>query len=124
VQDLADRYFAARRKCWLRSRPVLDRCVVPSDREVSVLEKKLGRHIPPDKRSWLAFVGCCNVDDDLSFRTEWFRRIDRGHLRHALLSAQGTPGNFYGLSLPKGQRIFLPLCARICPFRGWLLSVP
>ncbi|WP_158290307.1 SMI1/KNR4 family protein [Ramlibacter sp. WS9] len=70
------------------------------------LEEAAGCSLPSDMRAWLAIVGFCNVDDDLSFRPEWFRRIDQGQLKGALLFAQDTLGNFYGHVPADGSIVF------------------
>jgi SMI1/KNR4 family protein SUKH-1 len=125
MQDLADRFLAARRKGWLRSRAILEHCAVPSENEVHALEEATGCSLPLDMREWLAIVGFCNVDDDLSFRPEWFRRIDQGQLEGALLFAQDTLGNFYGYVPADGSIVFFsrsePAFAVLAPsFRGFL----
>jgi hypothetical protein len=106
MQDLADRFLAARRKGWLRSRPILEQCVVPSEHDLHALEEATGCSLPLDMRAWLAIIGFCNVDDDLSFRPEWFRRVDEGQLEGALLFAQDTLGNFYGYVPADGSIVF------------------
>ncbi|HSV48107.1 MAG TPA: SMI1/KNR4 family protein [Ramlibacter sp.] len=125
---MADYFLAASRKDWFRSRPVLENCAVPGEQEVAALEESIGCSLPADMRSWLTIVGFCNIDDDLSFRPEWFRRIEDGQLKGSVLFAQDTLGNFYGYVPAEGAIVFFsrsePAYAVLAPsFREFLGSL-
>jgi hypothetical protein len=125
MQDLADRFFAARRKGLFRSHPVLENCVVPSSGDVAALEEAGKFTLPADMRAWLAIVGFCTLNDELSFRPEWFRRVEAGVLKGALMFAQDSLGNFYGYVPADGTIVFFSRSehgyAVLAPsFRGFL----
>jgi hypothetical protein len=104
MRDLANRFLSARRKGWLRTRPVVTDRNVPTAADLSELAARVGCSVPDDMREWLAIVGFCTIDDDLNFQPVWFRRIDEGHLSGAIFFAQDTLGNFYGF-VPADRRI-------------------
>ncbi len=51
-------------------------------------------------------VGYGDIDEDLSFRAEWFKDVDRGEAKGAAMYAQDTLGNFYAYA-PGDERIIL-----------------
>lgn len=106
MQDLADRCLLARRKRWLRTRPVVAQRALPSERELLSLEQRIGCALPSDLRGWLSIVGFCDIDDELSFRAEWFDALDPGHLAGAVLFAQDILGRFYGFMPTDGRIVF------------------
>lgn len=106
MQDLVDRFLSARRKRWLGTRPIVEHRAVPSEQDLASLEGRLGCALPSDMRAWLSTVGFSNIDDDLSLRAEWFRQVDQGHLKGAVLFAQDTLGGFYGFAPADGRIVF------------------
>ncbi|ARN21824.1 hypothetical protein A4W93_19050 [Piscinibacter gummiphilus] len=106
MQDLADRYLLARRKRWFRTRPVVAQRGLPSERELLSLEQRIGCALPSDLRAWLSTVGFCDIDDELSFRAEWFNALDPGQLAGAVLFAQDILGRFYGFMPTDGRIVF------------------
>jgi len=106
MKDLADRCLLARRKRWLRTRPVVAQRALSSERELLALEQRIGCALPSDLRAWLSIVGFCDIDDELSFRAEWFNAPDPGHLAGAVLFAQDILGRFYGFMPTDGRIVF------------------
>lgn len=128
MQDLASRFLSARRRRLIGSRPIVDHRVIPSEQDVLSLEQKVGSALPDDMRGWLFNVGFCNIDDDLSIRPEWFRPVEQGHLRGAVLFAQDTLGSFYGFVPSDGRVVFFaryePAFTVLAPtFRGFLEQI-
>ncbi len=106
MEDLVSQFTVARKRGWFRDRPVLEECRPASSVELVALEKAVGCALPGDLRVWLETVGFCNVNDELSIREFWFKRVDVGHLKGAFLFAQDDLGNFYGMTSPEGQVLF------------------
>jgi hypothetical protein len=106
MTHLAERYLAARRKGWLRSRLVVTDRKVPTPGQLAELEGQIGCALPQEMQEWLAIVGFCTIDDDLNFQPVWFRRVEEGHLRGAVIFGQDTLGNFYGF-VPIDHRVVL-----------------
>lgn len=125
MRALADQFLGAHRKRWLGTRPVIEHRLIPSPQDLESLEKRIGCCLPADMRFWLTTVGFCHVDDELSIRSEWFRTLDQGHLKGAVMFAQDTLGSFYAFVPDDGRIVFF---ARSQPgyavlsadFRGFL----
>lgn len=96
VRDIADRLLERQRKGLLRSRPLFQLYANASGPEIAKVEGKVGATLPPSLAAWLAAVGFGDIDEDLSFRAEWFSVVEQGELKGAVLFAQDTLGNFYG----------------------------
>ena len=75
-----------------------------SDAEIFELESKLGRPIPDDMREWLTTVGFCTFNEELNFQKGWFRRVEVGHLKGAVIFGQDELGSHYAF-IPESGRI-------------------
>ncbi|WP_194792882.1 SMI1/KNR4 family protein [Caenimonas koreensis] len=104
MRDIADRLLEHRRAGWIGSRPLFKQYAQASGPELAEVESRLGISLPASLVSWLATVGFGDIDEDLSFRAEWFSVVEQGELKSAVLFAQDTLGNFYGY-LPVNERI-------------------
>ena len=104
VRDIADRLLERRRKGWFRSKPLFESYAQASGPELAKVEGKLGVPLSSSLAAWLAAVGFGDIDEDLSFRAEWFSVVEQGELKGAVLFAQDTLGNFYGYH-PSNERI-------------------
>jgi hypothetical protein len=104
VRDIADRLLERQRKGWLRSRPLFQPYAHASGPEIAKVEGKVGAPLPASLAAWLATVGFGDIDEDLSFRAEWFSVVEQGELKGVVFFAQDTLGNFYGYH-PVDERI-------------------
>lgn len=104
VRDIADRLLERRRKGWFRSRPLFELYAEASGPELAKVEGALGAPLPSSLTAWLAAVGFGDIDEDLSFRADWFSVVEQGELKGAVFFAQDTLGNFYGYH-PVNERI-------------------
>jgi hypothetical protein len=106
VDTLATTVLSASRKSLLRKKPVFKPHEATSSVEVCKLEGDIGTPLPNDLRSWLLVVGYGDIDDELSFRREWFARIESGQLKGNARFAQDILGNFYAFDT-NGHIFFL-----------------
>ena len=106
MRDLVDRLLSRTRKGWLRSRPVFEPYRAVSEDDLAEVERRLHSKLPADLKAWLLMVGYGDIDEDLSFRAEWFKDVDRGEAKGAVMYAQDTLGNFYAYA-PGDERIIL-----------------
>lgn len=104
MHEFADRLLSKRRKGAFRSRPVFERYAEVAAEELAATSQRIGRPIPPDFASWLTLVGYGDIDQTLSFRSEWFQPVQEGELRGGLLFAQDEVGNFYAFG-PTGEAV-------------------
>ena len=108
MRALADRLQSARRKGWFPSTPVFARHAPVSQADIAALEFRLGGPIPEDLRSWLLIMGFGDIDQALSFRSEWFQPVESGQLRGGFRFAQDELGNFYASAPSAGSVAFFP----------------
>jgi hypothetical protein len=90
---------SASRKRFFRRRPVFEPYKTASGDGLDAVERKIGIALPRDLRRWLLTLGYGDIDEDLSFREEWFAAIDTGELKGGAMFAQDTLGNFYGFDV-------------------------
>lgn len=83
-------------KGFLRQRPVFNAYGTVSPDQLDVVERKIGVAMPIDLRRWLLTLGYGDIDEELSFREEWFSAMESGQLKGGALFAQDALGNFYG----------------------------
>ena len=77
------------------------------------MERKIGIPIPDDLRDWLLAIGYGDIDEEISFREEWFTAIESGQLKGGAIFAQDVLGNFYAFDslgkiyyFPRSQSVF------------------
>ncbi len=104
MQDIADRVVAQSRKGLLRSRPLFEPHCSVSAADITQVESQVEASLPKDLKAWLLAVGYGDIDESLSFRSEWFKKVEQGHLKGAVLVAQDILGNYYGF-LPQSSAI-------------------
>ena len=91
---------SAARKGYFRQRRIFKPYRTASPGELDAVEcKKIGIAVPSDLRRWILMLGYGDIDEDLSFREEWFVAIESGELKGGALFAQDTLGNFYGFDV-------------------------
>ncbi|MFD2424764.1 hypothetical protein ACFSUI_12410 [Ralstonia solanacearum] len=74
--------------------------------ELRSLETKIGIPVPTYLCDWLLTVGYGDIDEELSFREEWFAPIEKGQLKGGARFAQDILGNFYAFD-SSGRIYFL-----------------
>ena len=87
--------LSASRKRLFWQKPVFKSHTKVSPNELAALERKIGVLIPNDLRDWLLVVGYGDIDEEISFREEWFAAIESGPLKGGARFAQDILGNFY-----------------------------
>jgi hypothetical protein len=111
--------------------------------DLQSIEAKHAVRLPDSLRYWLASVGYGDLDDDLSFRSEWFNVIDRGELTSHVIFGQDTGGNFYSFGPDSGsicyicrsESVFAHIASDFCEFltelerrdfklEDWMSSLP
>jgi hypothetical protein len=105
--------LAASRKGLLRRKPVFKSYATTSSGELSEVEEKISIPLPNDLRNWLLALGYGDIDEELSFRREWFAGIESGQLNGGARFAQDILGNFYAFDssgrvfyLSRSQSVF------------------
>lgn len=98
--------LSAHRKRLFRSKPVYVAYSKVSSDELENLQSRLGSTLPLTLRQWLVTAGYGDIDDQLSFREEWFSCLNTGELKGSICFAQDILGNFYVYDRP-GRIYFL-----------------
>lgn len=106
IDTLIETVLSATRKRLFRHRPVFNAHAIVSPDGLRSVEEKIGVPIPVSLRAWLLAVGYGDVDEEISFREEWFAPIDRGQLKGGVRFAQDLLGNFYAFD-SSGRIYFL-----------------
>ena len=95
IDGLAKAVLSASRKGFLRKKPIFELHAMTSSGELNEMEGEIGIPLPNDLRDWLLALGYGDIDEELSFRREWFASIDSGQLKGGARFAQDILGNFY-----------------------------
>lgn len=104
INELTKTVLSASRKGLLRRKPIFKPYAATFSDELSKVEQEIGALMPNDLRNWLLAVGYGDIDDELSFRRDWFARIESGKLTGGARFAQDILGNFYAFD--SSGRIF------------------
>jgi len=105
MEPLFARILNARRKRFLGSKPLFEPYKPATD--IADVEAKIGTSLPEALAAWLAAAGYGDINDVLSFRSDWFNVIDRGELKGHVMFAQDILGNFYSFSPADGTIHFV-----------------
>ena len=97
----------ARRKGWLHTRPLFDPFESVGESEIEQAELRAGEQLPADLKAWLLAVGYGDIDEKLSFRRDWFHKIEDGRLAGSVTFAQDELGNLYAFDPNDGSIFFL-----------------
>ena len=106
MRDIAQRLLSRASGSRPNSKPPFVRWRAATENEIALAEQKVGTTFPAELRAWLLLAGYGDINDDLSFRSEWLHRVDHGALRGAVMFAQDTLGNFYAWSNPDERIVF------------------
>lgn len=104
MRELARRVLTARRKGWIRSRPLFEPHAPATEPDLAAAAARVGRALSPALKSWLTLVGYGDIDRSLSFRSEWLEPVEAGELKGGLRFAQDELGNFYAIG-PDNERV-------------------
>jgi hypothetical protein len=105
MEPLFSRVLSARRKRLFGSKPLFQPYKPATD--IESVEARVGALLPASLRAWLVAAGYGDIDEALSFRSEWFDSIDRGELQGHVMFAQDDLGNFYSFSPNDGTIHFI-----------------
>lgn len=112
MRALADRVNSRTRRKLLRSRPLFEPYRSVSAADIARVEHQVESKLPQDLREWLLAIGYGDLDESLSFRFEWFKKIEPGELKGAVMFAQDELGNFYAFVPESGAIVFFSRSAR------------
>ena len=99
IIEIADKVLSTSRKSLFRRKSIFSAHKGITPDELRMLDLKLGVQIPDDIRDWLFAAGYGDIDDELSFREEWFSVIKVGQLKGGVIFAQDILGNYYAFDL-------------------------
>lgn len=130
MDALVKTVLSANRKGIFRTKPVFKPHASVSPEDLLGLESSIGLVIPGDLRAWMLAVGYGDLDDELSFRKEWFVLLDRGQLKGGATFALDVLGNYYAFDslhggiyyLARFETVFAPLAASFSEFMHGLVS--
>jgi hypothetical protein len=105
MEPLFARILNARRKRFFGSKPLFEPHEAATD--IATVEAKVGASLPEALKTWLAAAGYGDINEVLSFRSEWFNVIDRGELKGHVIFAQDLLGNFYSFAPADGSIHFI-----------------
>jgi len=106
IDELAKTILSKSRKKFFRQKPIFKAYGKASTEGLVALERKIRIPIPIDIRDWLLAVGYGDIDEELSFREEWFASVESGPLKGGARFAQDILGNFYAFDA-SGKIYFL-----------------
>ncbi len=107
MRDVAARMLKVSRRKWFQTRPSFRPHKPVTSEEIAAIEARDGLSLPDDLKGWLLEVGYGDVDETLSFRSEWFCAIEQGEFVGDLVFAQDDVGNFYSFTPDDGKVVFL-----------------
>lgn len=122
--EWAKRFIGETRKSWFRSRPLFVRHATVSSVDLDSIEQEVRASLPADLREWLLEAGFGDLNEQLSFRREWFRPVEQGHLCGAVLFAQDDLGNFYAYVPANGNIIYFCRSSPEFKLREWVDGLP
>ena len=103
MSTLFTRVLSAKRRRVLGSKPIFEPYEPASQSALSAIESRIACELPASLRAWLLQAGFGDLNEELSFRPEWFSPIDRGPLKGNAIFAQDILGNYYSFSPTNGE---------------------
>ena len=104
--ELTEAILGAKRKSFLRQRPIFERFAAASTEDVLALERELGCSIFPDLRYWLVTAGFGDLDQTLSIRSSWFNRWSPGNELDLAIFATDELADRYAFEPTSGEIVF------------------
>ena len=117
MKPIVDRILNARRKGLFNSRPLFVPYQPATD--LAEVQDRIGTPLPDALKNWLVLCGYGDLDEVLSFRSAWFKVIDRGELSGHVIFAEDILGNFYSFSPIDGS---VHVVVRSAPEYAWLAA--
>jgi hypothetical protein len=105
MESVFARILNTRRKRFLGSKPLFEPHKAATD--IPDVEARVGASLPERLSAWLLAAGYGDINEVLSFRSEWFSVIERGELKGHVMFAQDILGNFYSFSPADGAIHFI-----------------
>ena len=107
MDEIAKIILSAKRRRFLRSQPIYERYKTVSEAELFRLASELNFKFTLGLSKWLRLAGYGDIDKSLSFREEWFSKIDSGSVDGLVSFARDKVGNRYAFSLKDGSIYYL-----------------
>ena len=107
MEAFVARFLAATRKSLFRSKPIFESYRNADEADLAEIERHVGVTLPPSLRVWLLRAGFGDLNEEISFRAEWFSAVDRGPLKGHVIFAQDIGGNFYSFGPGSGAIHFI-----------------
>lgn len=98
MKTLAKNVLSAKKRKFLSSGPIFELFKTTSTIDLEKLEERIDSPLPKDLKDWLLIVGYGDINDELSFRADWIKKIHVNTLGEHLLFAQDILGNFYSIN--------------------------
>lgn len=105
MDQIVKAILSAKRRRFLRSRPIFERYAPVSEAELFHLATKLNFKFTVGLSKWLLLAGYGDIDGTLSFRKDWLSVINGAPLEGHVYFAQDIVGNRYAFS-PKDGSIY------------------
>lgn len=99
INALAKTVLAASTRGFLRRKPIFNKYKTIQPGELMTLAEEIEIPIPESLRDWLLAVGYGDINDEISFRKEWFSPVKGGQLKGGAIFAQDILGDFYAFDL-------------------------
>jgi hypothetical protein len=129
IEQLAKALIAASRKGFLKKKPMFELYEPTSLSDLNCLALQLGIGLPSDLCWWLNALGYGDINEELSFRRDWFAIIETGQLKGGVRFAQDILGNFYAFNssgavyyLSRSEPVFAALSVNFLGFISDLVS--
>lgn len=107
MDEITKTILSAKRKKFLRSRPVFVRYATVSEAELFHLATGLNFKFALSLSRWLRLAGYGDIDEILSFRKEWFSVLNGGALDGHVSFAQDVSGNRYAFNPVDGSIYYI-----------------
>lgn len=95
MQAITELILVKTRKRLFRDRPLFAPHRPVSRAEIDRVEDFIGTNLPEDMVAWFLRAGYGDIDEVLSFRSEWFDKIEIEQLGLVTIFAQDNLGDFY-----------------------------
>ncbi len=119
MEEVLEKLRNARRKVLWRFKPMWALHASATEADLDGAEGKVGAPIPADLRTFLLQFGFGDLNDELSFRRDWFSRIEYGPLVGHVVFGQDDRGNLYTADPGSGAVHYIdrfePGYARLAP---------
>ena len=112
MQPIIATIKAAKRKAFLKTKPMYDVSAPVTEEELARVTSKLGATLPAEVSESLLALGYGTLNDQFNISRDWWNVLDRGELAGHVVFAQDESGNLYTLSLGNGDVHFIDRFAK------------